>query len=137
MKKLLSIYVVLILVAVAYLFLVEGITGPRFDFQAGGRDYKLSFYDFSIMAVAVFSGILTVLSTLAFHKRRSRKLFLVSMAFFIFTLRSIANFLFNHFIGDYYFMGVLVQGMDLLVLLIFSSVLLFSESRKELPRRKR
>lgn len=130
MKNLVPIYIVLILASVAYLFAIEDINGERFAFNGGGRDAKLSFYDFSIISVTLFSGILTALSTLAYGRKKTRKLFLVSMAFFIFTLKSAFSVVFNHFIGGYYFIGVLIQGMELLVLLIFSSVLLFSESKK-------
>lgn len=125
MKNLIPIYVLLIIISLAYIFVVEDITGPRFVFDAGGRDSKLSFYDFSIIGVAVFSGLLTIISTLSFNRRKSQKLFMVSMAFFIFTLKSVSDVIFNHFIGGYYLLGVLTQGMELLVLLIFSSVLLF------------
>ncbi|MBI2580104.1 MAG: hypothetical protein HYW27_04350 [Candidatus Aenigmarchaeota archaeon] len=130
MKNLVPIYAVLVLASLAYLFAVEDINGDRFAFNGGGRDAKLSFYDLSIIGVTAFSGILTILSTLAHGRKRTRKLFLISMAFFIFTLKSAFSVIFNHFIGDYYLMGVLIQGMELLVLLIFSSVLLFSEPKK-------
>ncbi len=125
MRNLVPIYAVLTLLFLGYIFVVEDITGSRFVFDNGGRDSKLSFYDFSIIGVAVFSGLLTVISTLSFNRRKSQKLFMVSMAFFIFTLKSISDAIFNHFIGGYYLIGVLTQGMELLVLLIFSSVLLF------------
>ncbi|MDI6721792.1 MAG: hypothetical protein QMD85_05340, partial [Candidatus Aenigmarchaeota archaeon] len=88
MKKLISVYIVLILISVAYLLSIEGIMSTKFVFNAGGRDTKFSFYDMSIIGVGVFSAILTAVSTLSYGRKRSRKLFLISMAFFIFTLRS-------------------------------------------------
>jgi len=128
MRNLVLIYVAMVALSLAYLFVLEDITGPRFDFIAGGRDTKFSFYDVSLMVVTVFSAFLTTVSTLAYGRKHSRKLFLVSIAFFVFTLRSAANVIFNHVTGGYYLIGVLIVGMEVLVLLIFSSVLLFSET---------
>ena len=127
MRNLVLIYAVMILISLVYLYVVEDITGARFDFELGGKDAKFSFYDVSLIVVTAFSGFLTIVSTLAFGRKQSRKLFMVSVAFFVFTMRSAANVIFNHFIGGYYLLGVHIVGMEILVLLMFSSVLLFSE----------
>jgi len=116
-KNLIVLYLVLIVLTGAYLFAVEDITGGRFSMDKGGRDHQFTFYDITLFLVLIFAAGLTVISSLAYSKKNSPRLFFVSFAFFLFTIRAALKIIDNFLLGDYTYIGISASTLEFLILL--------------------
>lgn len=116
-QQLYVLYGLIILLTVFYLFAVEGMAGGTFHLHPGGRDYVFSFYDITLFLVVVLAAALTVISSLAYSRKKSERLFFVSLAFFLFTLKSALKIIDNFFLGNYAHIGITIQTMEFLILL--------------------
>lgn len=115
--KLLALYLALIVLAGIYLFAVEGVTDGTFSVDSGGRDHKISFFDVTLFLVLIFAAGLTVISSLAYNKKNSPRLFFVSLAFFLFTINAALRLIDNFLIGGYTYIGISISTLEFLILL--------------------
>lgn len=111
------LYVAIIILTTVYIFGIEAVTNGSFVFHGGGRDNNFTFYDATLFLVFFVSLALAVISYKAFHKRRSDRLFFVSFAFFLFTIKAALKLIDNFIIGNYSYIGISVQTLELLILL--------------------
>ena len=116
-KKLVAVYVVLILLTGAYLFGIENITNGTFSMNKGGRDHQFTFYDITLFLVLIFAATLTIIASMAYNKKKSPRLFFVSFAFFLFTLKAALKIVDNFLIGHYAYIGISGQTLEFLILL--------------------
>jgi hypothetical protein len=111
------IYAAVILLAVVYFVLVESIFENTYMLSHGGRDLKVTFYDFALVVVFAVSAALTYISTLAFLKKRNERLFFVAFAFFLFAIKAALKLIENFVLGPYGYIGITMQTLELLILL--------------------
>lgn len=116
-RQVTAIYAALVLLTILFFGVLDYTSGRTFTFQPGGRDTIFSFYDISLFIVFAVAIALTVVSTLAYLRKKNERLFFVSFAFFIFSVKSALKVIDNHFVGTYGYMGITIQTMELLVLL--------------------
>lgn len=117
MKQIFVLYVVLIVLSGVYLLGVEEVTDGSFYLHGGGRDTQFTFYDFTLFVVFAVALALAVISYSAYNKKRSNRLFFVALAFFLFTLKSALKIIDNFVIGNYSYIGISIQTLELLILL--------------------
>ena len=117
MKQLLVLYIALMVLAAVYILGVETIGDGTFALQAGGRDTQFTFYDASLFVVFFVSFALTIISYMAYGKKRSDRLFFVALAFFLFAVKAALKLIDNFVIGDYSYIGITIQTLELLILL--------------------
>ena len=117
MKQMIVLYVALIVLAAVYLLGVEAVTNGSFSLNRGGRDVHFTFYDATLFLVFFVSVVLAVISYSAYSKKRSNRLFFVALAFFLFSLKSALKLIDNFIIGNYSYIGISIQTLELLILL--------------------
>ncbi|MBI4167985.1 MAG: hypothetical protein HY515_03445 [Candidatus Aenigmarchaeota archaeon] len=125
-KQLYALYGIIILLVVFYLFAVEGVADGTFLLHQGGRDYQFTFFDITLFLVLALSVILTVISSVAYSRRQKdakgvirpvNRLFFVSFAFFLFSVKSALKIIDNFLIGGYSYIGISIQTLEFLILL--------------------
>ena len=116
-KQLVALYLVLIILTGAYLFAVEGISSGRFSLDSGGRDHKISFFDVTLFLVLILAAGLAVISSMAYGKKNSPRLFFVSLAFFLFTIMAALRIIDNFVLGAYTYIGISISTLEFLILL--------------------
>ncbi len=117
------IYVGLVLLTALYIVSIEQVHTDQFQFTLGGRDLRFSFYDVVLVMVGAVGVVLSAISFSAYNRKRDRRLFIISLAFLFFTLKSILNIIDNFFLGGYQFIGIAAQSLELLMILAFFLVL--------------
>lgn len=116
MKQLHIIYLLLILVTFFYLIGIEGIASGHFHLQPGGRDHVFTFYDITLILVLFVTIALASVSYIAYAKKKSDRLFFIALAFFLFALKSGLKIIDNFLTGDYSYIGISIQTLELLIL---------------------
>lgn len=116
-KKLVALYLALIVLTGVYLFAVEGVTNGSYSVNKGGRDHQFTFYDITLFLVLIFAAGLTIISSLAYDKKKSPRLFFVSFAFFLFVIKAALKIIDNFLIGNYSYIGISGQTLEFLILL--------------------
>ncbi|HLC76567.1 MAG TPA: hypothetical protein VJH04_00010 [archaeon] len=117
MKQIMVLYIALIVLAAVYLLGVESVTNGSFSLNSGGRDTQFTFYDLTLFVVFAVSLALAVISYSAYNKKQSNRLFFVALAFFLFMLKSVLKIVDNFVIGNYSYIGISIQTLELLILL--------------------
>ena len=117
MKQILVLYTTLVVLAIVYLVGVESIFGGAFYVHGGGRDVHFTFYDLTLFIVLFVSLALSIISYKAYNKKRSNRLFFVALAFFLFAIKAALKIIDNFVIGDYSYIGISIQTLELLILL--------------------
>ena len=116
-QQLLVLYVILILLAAFYLFGVENIAGGAVHFDASGRNHVFSLYDVMLVLVFIVAAALSVISFIAYNRKKSNRLFFVAFAFFLFALKTALKLIDNFLLGDYSYIGISIQTLEFLILL--------------------
>ncbi len=117
MKQILALYTALIILAAVYLLGIESVTNGSFSLNRGGRDVHFTFYDFTLFVVLAVSIALSVISYSAYNKKSINRLFFVAFAFFLFAIKAALKIIDNFVIGNYSYMGILIQTLEVLILL--------------------
>jgi hypothetical protein len=117
------IYISLIILTAVYLFAVETVQSSQFRFTPGGQDLRFSPYDVALVLVGIVGITLSVVSFAAYDRKKNRRFFIIALAFLFFTLKSLLSIVYNFFTGGYQFMGIVAQGLELLMILAFFLVL--------------
>ena len=76
-----------------------------------------TFYDLTLFIVFAVSLALSVISYSAYNKKRSNRVFFVALAFFLFAIKAVLKIIDNFVIGNYSYMGISIQTLELLILL--------------------
>ena len=116
-QQLLVLYVILVLLTGFYLFGVENLAGGDFHLDMGGRNHVFSLYDVSLFLVFILASALSVISFMAYNRKKSNRLFFVSFAFFLFALKAALKLIDNFLLGGYSYMGISIQVLEFLILL--------------------
>lgn len=111
------IFGVLIALTIAYLILVENVFNQKF--AIGGQDYRFSPFDIVLGLINITGFVLVAVSFFAWKRKRDTRLFIISVAFLLLTLKGILDLADNFFVGSYSYLGMLKQTLELLVLLAF------------------
>src|SRR3989344_1969147 len=112
-------YVIVILAAFFYFVILQQFGYRGLVFTIEGKDHTFLPLDILIILSTVASAILLLISLTAFSRKRDLKLFVISFAFFFFTLRQFLFLLDNFFPEENIFIGNAVSTLDLLILLSF------------------
>jgi len=116
-KHLIALYLALIVLTGIYLFAVENVADGNFSLDRGGRDHKISFFDVTLFLVLILAAGLTAISSMAYNKKNSPRLFFVSFAFFLFTVMAALRIIDNFLLGAYTYIGISVSTLEFLILL--------------------
>lgn len=129
MKKHIILLGVVVLLVLLYFFAVEHLNiGVPTNFNLGGRDNHFSLFDLTIILISVVAAVLVIISLLAYNRKPDKKMLFVSLAFLLFTIKGILNFLDNFIIRQYATIAIAMQILDLLILVVFL-LLLFKKFR--------
>ncbi|MBI2970980.1 MAG: hypothetical protein HYY37_01015 [Candidatus Aenigmarchaeota archaeon] len=115
--------IAIVAASVLYLVVIEDVYGKRITFNIGGRDLLFSPFDIVLVTTSVIASALVVVSFLAYQRTADRKLFVVSLAFIFFTIRSVLDVFDNFFLAGYSFLSIAKRLLDLLIVLAFLFVL--------------
>ena len=116
-NMLFALYVGVVLAAAVYLVFTEGILSGSHYFQLGGRDIRFTFHDVELMLVLLLSSALAVVSTKAYLKKNSDRLFFVSAAFFLYAVKAALRIIEDVVIGYFGYISISIQTLELLILL--------------------
>ena len=112
-------YVVVILAAFVYFVILQQFGYRGLVFTIEGKDHTFAPLDILIILSTIASSILLLISLTAFSRKKDLKLFVISFAFFFFTIRQFLFLLDNFFPAENIFIGNAVSTLDLLILLSF------------------
>jgi len=117
------IYVSIIVISILYLVLIEKVQTDQYQFILGGQDLRFSPFDMVLVSVLIVGAALSIISFSAYNRKKDTRLFIIALAFLLFTVKSLMNFVFNFFLGGYQFIGFVSQVLELLIILAFFIVL--------------
>jgi len=117
MDRVLVAYIVLVILAVFYLFGMENIAGGGHYLNSGGRDSVFSFYDITLVLVFIVAAALSIISYKAYSKKKNERLMFVAGAFFLFAIKAALKLIDNFILGNYSHIGISIQTLELLILL--------------------
>jgi len=112
-------YAVVIVAAFVYFVILQQFGYRGLVFNMEGKDHTFAPLDIMIILSTIASSILLLISLTAFSRKKDLKLFVISFAFFFFTIRQFLFLLDNFFPEENIFIGNAVHTLDLLILLSF------------------
>src|SRR3989338_758072 len=112
-------YAVVIVAAFVYFVILQQFGYRGLVFNMEGKDHTFAPLDIMIILSTIASSILLLISLTAFSRKKDLKLFVISFAFFFFTIRQFLFLLDNFFPAENIFIGNAVSTLDLLILLSF------------------
>ena len=118
-KVIVIAYAVVIIGALFYFAVLQGFGFKGLEFSISGKDRVLAAVDILIVLSTIASFLLLIISLTAFSRRGDLRLFVISFAFFFFTLRQVLFLLENFFPGENIYIFHAVHTLDLLILLSF------------------
>ena len=117
------VYGALIAASIGYLVFVENVYGKIVTFNIGGQDLIFSAFDIVTVGISLIASALVIISFSAYRRRGDPKLFVISLAFLLFTLKGVIEIFDNFFLSSYSFFSILKKVLELLILLAFLFVL--------------
>jgi hypothetical protein len=121
-------YVLVIVAAFVYFVIMQQFGYKGLVFHMEGKDQSFTPLDMLIMLSTIVSFVLLLISLGAFGRKKDLRLFVISFAFFFFTIRQFLFLLDNFFPEENIFIGNAVHTLDLLILLSF--IMLMYRSKK-------
>ncbi len=113
------IYAVFIILALFYFVGLQHFGYNGFQFEMCGKDKILTPLDIVILTAFVISFILLMLSLFAFSRKKTVKIFTISLVFFFFAVKELLEILENFFPNENIYTGNSVGVIELLILLSF------------------
>jgi hypothetical protein len=113
------IYVAFIIVAGIYFGVLQQFGHAGSSFVIGGKDYTVSPLDIIIIITLMISIVLLLLSLFAFSRKKTVRIFIISLVFFFFTARELFIVLDNFFPKENIYIGNAVGILELFILLSF------------------
>lgn len=89
------------------------------SFSVGGNDNVVTPLDVALTAIFILSAALLVISLVAFGRKKTVKLFIISLTFFFFTVKEFLVMMNNYFPGENIYIGNALGALELLILLSF------------------
>ncbi|MBI4896094.1 MAG: hypothetical protein HY832_00930 [Candidatus Aenigmarchaeota archaeon] len=118
------IYLVVLVLSSVYIFWLQGFGSHGFNFDIEGRDQAIDAYDVVLLVATITAFFLVSISLLAFQKHRDIKIFILSIAFFLFALNELLEIFDNFFPREYIFINHARRVFNLLILLSFVLLLI-------------
>lgn len=118
-RTIILVYAVVIIGAFFYFAILQGFGYRGLQLSISGKDQVLAPLDILIVLSTLASFVLLIISLSAFSRRGDLRLFVISFAFFFFTLRQLLFLLDNFFPGENIYIFHAVHTLDLLILLSF------------------
>lgn len=119
----LIIYAVVMLASFVYFVSLQSFGTRGLEFSVVGRDNVFNIFDMLILFTIPTALLLWVLSLLAYRKKPEIRLFIVSIAFFFFTVKEFLNFLEAFFPKEFIFIGNAERALEFLILISFMFLL--------------
>lgn len=116
---LLLIYAVVIAVFFVYFVLLQNFGEKGLHFSLGGKDNVFNVFDVLILILLPVATALFVISFMAFMRKRDKRLFIISLAFFFFLAKQVLNLFQNFFPAEFIFIGNAESALELLILISF------------------
>ena len=127
-KGIALIYGIFIAGAIIYFGILQQFGYNGFSFVLEGKDRTLTPLDALIIVTLVFSVILLIVSLAAFSRKRTVKIFIISLAFFFFAVKEFLITVENFFPGENIYIGNAGGALEFLILLSFV-LLIYNISR--------
>jgi len=113
------IYAVFIAGALIYFVGLQQFGYHGFRFAMEGKDRTLTHLDIAIIVAFVVSFVLLMISLFAFGRKKTVKIFIISMVFFFFTIKEFLITLENFFPEENIYIGNATGALELLILVSF------------------
>lgn len=113
------IYILFLIGAVIYFMVLQNFGYHGFNFVMEGKDKTLTPLDLAIFGALIVSLTLLVISLTAFGRKKTVKLFIISLVFFFFTIKEFLITLDNFFPEETIYIGNATGALELLILLSF------------------
>jgi len=123
------IYAVFIIGLAFYLVILQHFGFRGLEFQIGGRDNLITALDLLILGTTIASFALLGISLLAFKRKRDVRIFIISIAFFLFALKEFLFVIDNFFPGESVYIAHAERGLEFLILLSFMMLMYIYRSR--------
>jgi magnesium-transporting ATPase (P-type) len=124
------IYLAIIILSGIYFFVLQGFGSHGLVFSIDGKDHVFNIFDIVLLAATVVSFFLVFISLLAFKRRKDNRIFILSIAFFLFALLQVFHLFDAFFPGEYIFTENAHKVLDLLILLSFAMLVYGRYTRK-------
>jgi hypothetical protein len=115
-----AVYIAVIVLCGVYIFALQGFGAKGLVFSIGGKNQVIDAFDIILLAAAVASFFLVAISLLAFKRRKDNRIFILSIAFFLFAVNEILQIFDNFFPNEFIFIANAQKVLDLLILLSFA-----------------
>ena len=116
---LLLIYISVTAAFLVYFVFLQHFGAKGLQFSLGGQDSVFNIFDVLILILLPVATALFVISFMAFMRRRDKRLFITSVAFFFFLVKQVLNILQNFFPREFIFIGNAESALELLILVSF------------------
>ncbi len=113
------IYTAFIVLALIYFVGLQQFGFRGFHFVVEGKDKILAPLDIFIIATLAISLILLMISLAAFSRKKTVKIFIISLVFFFFTIKELLAMLENFFPEENIYIGNASGALELLILVSF------------------
>jgi hypothetical protein len=118
-KGIALVYVAIAIIACVYFVGLQHFGYNGFNFVIEGKDRIVSPLDVVIILTFVISVVLLLISLAAFGRKKTVRIFIISMAFFFFTVKEFLILLENFFPRENIYTGNAAGALEFLILLSF------------------
>lgn len=122
-STMLIIYAVVAVASFIYFGSLQSFGSKGLQFSLIGRDNVFNLFDMLIIFTIPTALLLWVLSLLAYRRKPEIRLFIVSIAFFFFTVKELLNFLEAFFPNEFIYITNAERALDFLILISFMFLL--------------
>lgn len=113
------IYLVIIVASIVYFIMLQSFGSAGLEFSIEGRDTTFNIFDILVLIALPVAIVLFIISIIAFRRKKSLRIFLISTAFFFFLVNEVLVMIHNFFPHEFIFIENAERALDLLVLLSF------------------
>lgn len=113
------IYGIFIIGALVYFVALQHFGYYGSVFRMGGHDSIVSPLDVVLIITFIISTILLIIALVAFGRKKTIRMFVISLTFFFFTVKEFLIMLENFFPGENIYIGNATGALELLILLSF------------------
>ena len=117
-KGIALLYTIFIIGALIYFVGLQQFGYHGFQMSLSGKDHAINPLDFVLVVTFILAAILLVVSLVAFGRKRTVKMFVISLIFFFFTIKEFLILLENFFPSENIYIGNATGALELLILLV-------------------
>ena len=125
-----AIYLAVIVVSWIYFFVLQGFGSHGLVFSINASDHNFNVFDLLLLAATAVSFFLVFISLLAFKRRKDNRIFILSVAFFLFALLEVFHLFDTFFPNEYIFIENAHKVIDLMILLSFAMLVYGRHTRR-------